>query len=79
MLDPKTGYPYPEDCEKFSWGDYYFTEAAGQAFQNLYDNVDGLRDEWANFWKKTAYTFKEQASVLGYELINEPFCGNVYK
>lgn len=78
-LDPKTGYPYSEDCAKFSWADYYFTEAAGQAFQNLYDNVDGLRDEWAHFWKKTADVFKKESSVIGYELINEPFCGNVFK
>ena len=78
-INPETGYPYPEDCAKFAWSSYYFTEAAAKAYQSLYDNVDGLRDEWANFWGKTANYFKTYPSVIGYELINEPFCGDVFK
>ncbi|XP_066919761.1 endoglycoceramidase-like [Clytia hemisphaerica] len=39
-INPETGYPYPEDCAKLPWGNYYFAEASGQAFQNLYSNVD---------------------------------------
>ncbi|XP_057303553.1 endoglycoceramidase-like isoform X2 [Hydractinia symbiolongicarpus] len=78
-INPSTGYPYPEDCQKFPWGNYYFTEAACKAFQSLYSNVDGLLDEWAMFWKNTAKGFKGYNSVIGYELINEPFCGDIYK
>jgi len=78
-INPETGYPYPEDCAKLPWGNYYFAEAAAKSFQSLYSNVDGLRDEWAEFWKKTAQFFKSFPSVIGYELINEPFCGDIYK
>ena len=78
-INPDTGYPYPEDCAKLSWSTYYFAEAAAKAFQSLYSNVDGLRDEWAKFWRKTAEYFQEYPSVVGYKLINEPFCGDIYK
>lgn len=78
-INPKTGYPYPSDCGKREWGDYYFSEAASKAFQSIYSNVDGLLDEWADFWKKTATYFKSSPSVIGYELINEPFAGDIYR
>ena len=77
-INPDTGYPYPEDCSKFGWGTYYFSDAAAKAFQNLYKNVDGLLDEWADFWGHTARYFRDYPSVIGYELINEPFCGDVF-
>ena len=31
------------------------------------------------FWKKTAMGFRKYRSVIGYELINEPFSGDIYK
>ncbi|XP_028411016.1 endoglycoceramidase-like [Dendronephthya gigantea] len=77
-LDPETGFPSSEDCSRFSWATYYLTQAVGKSFENLYTNVDGLRDDWANFWVKTAQTFKKHTNVMGYELINEPWAGDVY-
>ncbi|EDO44690.1 predicted protein [Nematostella vectensis] len=77
-IDPKTGYPSDEDCAKFPWASYYATEAASVAFQNLYNNTDGLRDSWAAFWAKAALTFRDFPSVIGYELINEPWSGDIY-
>lgn len=78
VLDPKTGMPSDEDCAKFLWSDYYFTEATSVAFQNLYNNTDGLLDSWAAFWAKTASSFKNFSNVIGYELINEPWAGDIY-
>jgi endoglycosylceramidase len=71
------GVPTPEECALQSWSSYYFTQATGSAFQNLYDNNYGLRDSWATFWKKVALTFADTgAAVLGYELMNEPWAGD---
>ena len=78
-LDPKTGYPSPKDCARHAWGDYYFTEAAAAAFQNFYNNTGGLLDAWADFWAKTAQAFKDDNNVIGYELINEPFAGDIFR
>lgn len=77
-VDPQTSYPTDEDCAKFQWATYYFSEAACVAFQNLYNNTDGLRDSWAAFWAKTAETFKDYPNIIGYELINEPWAGDIY-
>ena len=78
-LDPTTNLPSSADCSRFPWATYYLTEAVGQSFENLYTNVSGLRDEWAKFWVKTAQTFKSHTNVMGYELLNEPWAGNVYR
>jgi endoglycosylceramidase len=48
----------------------------GNAFENLYQNVDGMADAWANFWRQLAVTVSDLPSVLGYELINEPWGGD---
>ncbi|CUE72090.1 cellulase-like protein, putative [Bodo saltans] len=71
------GIPSWEECAMQSWSSYYFTQATGSAFQNLYDNNFGLRDSWASFWKTVATGFANSgAAVLGYELMNEPWAGD---
>jgi endoglycosylceramidase len=67
--------PCPSDR---SWGTNYLAEATGAAFQDLYDNVNGMRDHFAKFWSKISSSFKNKA-ILGYELINEPWVGNPYQ
>ena len=78
VADPKTGMPTDEDCAKFPWSSYYFTEATSMAFQNLYKNTDGFLDSYAAFWSKTASGFRDFDNVIGYELINEPWAGDIY-
>lgn len=60
------------------WGENYLAEATGAAFQDLYDNINGMRDDFGQFWAKLAATFKNR-DILGYEIINEPWAGNIYK
>jgi endoglycosylceramidase len=52
-------------------------QATGVAFQGLYDNANGMRDTFANFWNKTTTYFKDKP-ILGYEIINEPWAGDIY-
>ena len=66
------------DCSKHQWADYYIAEAVGVAFQNIYENKDNILDYLAAFWNKAAFEFKDRESVLGYELINEPWLGDLY-
>lgn len=76
VLDEK-GIPSKEDCEKHDWPSYHFAYQTAQGFQSLYDNVDGIQDSFGMFWQKVADRFKNNDNVVGYELINEPFAGNV--
>jgi len=50
-----------------------------QAFEEIYDNTHGGLDAWIEFWEVVARRFKDQRSVLGYELINEPWPGDQYR
>lgn len=34
---------------------------------------------FAAFWRGLAEVFKDKKSILGYELINEPWVGNIFK
>lgn len=40
-----------------------------QAYQDLYDNHDGMRDNLAGFWAAAARQFADVPGVIGYELI----------
>jgi len=64
---------------KFNWGLGYLAEVVGQAFQELYENTHGGLDAWTAFWHKVATVFHDKSAVLGYELMNEPFGGDVYR
>ena len=75
-----TSHPYPWPMESItSWSCGYLTEHISTAFQNFYDNQNGVLDDNAEFWGNMAQRFKDQSSVLGYEIMNEPWAGNVFK
>ena len=38
-----------------------------------------MQDAFLKFWEVVADRFKSNPYVLGYELINEPWAGNVYR
>jgi endoglycosylceramidase len=78
VLNENTGYPNKTDCQKHYWGFYCMSEAAASAYQNFYQNHDGVLDAFADMWVMIAKEFKQYPNVLGYELINEPFAGDVY-
>ena len=71
-VDPVTGKPNRSECLKNGFFTYYFSDAVGKAFQSLYDNEQGIADEFAMFWQAVAHEFANSSSVLGYELLNEP-------
>eukprot|EP01065_Artemidia_motanka_P031517 TRINITY_DN378_c0_g1_i1.p1 TRINITY_DN378_c0_g1~~TRINITY_DN378_c0_g1_i1.p1 ORF type:complete len:496 (+),score=181.11 TRINITY_DN378_c0_g1_i1:63-1490(+) len=72
-------WPYHGNCSSRGWGTNCLTEAADRAYQNLYDNNYGMRDSFVQFWKESAKRWAGDTNVLGLELINEPFAGDVYR
>lgn len=77
---PAHPFPWPlsGDCGSRGWEMNAVTEAAATAFQDLYDNTNGMLDDLGDFWAHAAQAFAGAAGVIGYEIINEPFAGNFY-
>lgn len=74
----ENGDPELDSCLSRGFFDYYMSAEVGAAYQCLYDNVDGLWDSFASYWKVIATRFKGYRNVLGYELFNEPWLGDNY-
>ena len=79
MSYDKDGYPDMKSCLSTGFINFYKSDAIQIAFQDLYDNARGIRDHFANMWKKIASETKKYENVLGYEIINEPYAGHVNK
>ena len=72
--------PTREQCIKYPlFGTYYATKAVNYAFEELYKKNSTLYNELHRFWKVIAESFKGNTNVLGFELINEPNSGNIYR
>eukprot|EP00050_Salpingoeca_kvevrii_P001294 m.166711 g.166711 ORF g.166711 m.166711 type:complete len:499 (-) comp10338_c0_seq5:67-1563(-) len=80
---PRHAFPWPLNaslpCQDRFWEKNFFSEAMGQAYQDFYNNHNGMQDAFANFWRHSAKHFAGNPNVIGYELINEPWAGDVFK
>jgi len=58
------------------WSELYLTYAVGKAFQTLYASPQGQKD-FGDFWGEVVKSFRGNTGVLGWELLNEPWAGDV--
>ena len=78
---PSHPFPYPlrGDCDsRRGWMENALGSAVMQMWGEWYDNGHGFLDSFAEFWSFSADQFKDFNNVLGYEILNEPFAGDVY-
>jgi len=68
----KNGYANLTDCNKHAFAQFYTTNNVRSAFENFYNDVDGIAESFTEFWKAIADFFKDEPNIIGYELINEP-------
>jgi len=62
------------------WAAGYTTYAMSNAVQRFYDDEDLYLTKFAlHFWLRVAQRFQDKPWILGYELINEPWVGDVFK
>ncbi|MBI2516329.1 MAG: cellulase family glycosylhydrolase [Opitutae bacterium] len=65
------------------WSDAYVTSPAVQtSMDNFYANKEGpggvgLQDRYAGAWRFIARHFADEPTVVGYDLMNEPFAGSL--
>lgn len=79
--EPRRPFPWPlqGNCSSRGWMENALAEAVGQAYQDIYDNNHGMLDDLSAFWARSAAAFANTTGVIGYEVMNEPFAGDVYK
>ena len=75
-----TGYSVTQCSSSSSWAMSYLVPAITQSFQNFWDDVPGpdgrgLQEHYAEAWQRVAALFATDTSVLGYEIMNEPYPG----
>ena len=68
-------YNISDLCDKNNWIKYHFSYAVSETFQKLYDNPESMK----NYWYAVSNKFKDCINCIGYEIINEPWCGNIFK
>jgi endoglycosylceramidase len=71
LPNPRHGFP----------GNYLTNPALQRAYDNFWANKPGpggigLQDRYAAAWAHVAHWFRDTPSVLGYEIMNEPFPGS---
>ena len=54
----------------------YFTPAVGRAFDNFWQDKEGLWDRYRDAWTAVAQKWKDQDYHGGYDLLNEPYPGS---
>ncbi|KAJ3074272.1 hypothetical protein HDU98_011626 [Podochytrium sp. JEL0797] len=54
------------------------TDSAAYAYQQLYSNTNDVRDHFVNYWTTVAKTFLPFKNIIGYDIINEPFFGDIF-
>lgn len=73
-------FPTSQACDRadhgLGWGEA--TYEMSQAYQALYDNWSGIGDSFVEMWAHIGKRFRGRPEVLGYNLINEPFAGDVW-
>ena len=76
---PPPANPHPWPLESINaWAMNYLTQAVSESFQHIYNNTNNALDKWADFWAHVTINFKDYSSVLGYNLMNEPWVGDYF-
>ena len=70
-------YPWPFKNENLGFK-AYLTDSCGSAFQSLYSNKNNFQDYLSEYWAIVSKAMSNLTSIIGYELINEPWAGDLY-
>lgn len=51
---------------------YFYMKSVQQAFNDFWDNKNGMQDKFVRLWKKITSEFAEFDNVIAYDYLNEP-------
>ena len=70
--------PILSECSKVSFILLYTSPEVASAFGLFWDNHEGIQDKMMDFWKVVAEKFKDNPTVAGYDVMNEPWVANLF-
>lgn len=71
------GLPLIDDC-RTGFLKFHQSPELTTIYASFYRNEHGIQDKFAKFWKIMASKFKSNPYVIGYDLWNEPWPGNLW-
>eukprot|EP01112_Ceratiomyxa_fruticulosa_P020687 TRINITY_DN712_c0_g1_i4.p1 TRINITY_DN712_c0_g1~~TRINITY_DN712_c0_g1_i4.p1 ORF type:complete len:514 (+),score=101.67 TRINITY_DN712_c0_g1_i4:1010-2551(+) len=77
-IDNSTNYPTLEFCLARDFASYYPTDAVSQLFEEFYTPSTSIYQSFQEYWNVVSSYFANNSMVIGYELINEPWPGDIY-
>lgn len=58
------------------WSLTYLQPGVMRSFNNLWNNKNNIQQDYSNMWKHVAQRFSDNNTVIGYDIMNEPFGGS---
>lgn len=71
------GLPLIEDC-RVGFLKFHQSPELTTIYNSFYQNENNIQDKFASFWKTVAAKFKDNPYVIGYDLWNEPWPGDLW-
>ena len=73
------GMPLVDDCKtKGNFMDYHRSPELTSIYKSFYNNQNNIIDQFGKFWAVVAQKFKGRKNVIGYDIWNEPWPGNLW-
>jgi endoglycosylceramidase len=77
-FEEDTDYPELDSCHQKAFSTYHFTDQVGKAFEDLYTEGTPLNNGFKAFWEAVSSRFHSSPNVLAYDLLNEPWAGDIF-
>jgi endoglycosylceramidase len=79
MKEDADGNPLISECHKHPFFMYYPSPTVSSAWSYFFENKDGVQDKMMRYWEVVSGHFKDNPNIIGYDILNEPWVGNLHR
>jgi endoglycosylceramidase len=74
----ENGIPLTEECKKHSFIEFHQVIELSSIYKSFFENLNNIQDKFIDYWKILAKKFKGNKYILGYDIWNEPWVGDLF-